>query len=190
MTVGVEDAWSAGLSVQEYRKRLKVHAAVFNDHYERLAFVGAQGSDAGFPPVRILILTEEWCPDSVLNVPLIARLAEASGAELRIASRNQYRHVAERFPGRGGVSRLPTVIFMRGPDEVVGHWSERSERDHRWMMEFTKQDPLPELQFDDGQPVPPLAEWMQRRFAAQRPEYEAGGWQDVRDELRAVAAAA
>lgn len=190
MTTEIEQTWSAALPFHAYRRQLKVHAQTFNEHYERLAFVSnAEAANAPLPPIRILVLTEEWCPDSVLNVPLVARLAEASGAEVRIADLNQHRRVASRFPGRGGVSRRPTVIFLRDPGEVLGHWSERSQRDHRWMAEFTEEDPLPPLEFSDGQPSPSLAAWMERRFAAQRPVYEAEGWQDVRDELRSVVSA-
>lgn len=191
MSGDVEQAYRGGLAFETYRARMRVHVRAFNDLYERLAFV--KEHEAGQAPLgdcRILILTEDYCVDSLLNVPLIARLAEASpGAELRITSRDEYAMLARCFPGRGGMSRLPTVIFLRGPMQVLGYWSERSKSDDAWMATFQARDPIPALTLDNGQPTGALADWMERRLAAQRPFFETQSWRDVRNELHAIASA-
>ena len=147
MSGDVEQAFRGGLTFEAYRARMRVHVQAFNDLYERLAFV--REHEAGKAPLgacRILILTEDYCIDSLLNVPLIARLAEASPeAELRIASRDTYAKLARCFPGRGDMSRLPTVIFLRRPMQVLGYWSERSKSDHAWMATFQARHPIPAL---------------------------------------------
>jgi len=189
MSGHVEQAYRNGLTFEAYRARMRVHVHAFNDLYGRLAFV--REHEAGSAPLaacRILILTEDYCIDSLLNVPLIARLAEASpGTELRIASRDAYARLASCFPGRCGASRLPTVIFLRGPVQVLGYWSERSKSDHAWMTTFQARDPIPALTLDDGHPTGALADWMARRLAAQQPFFETRSWRDVRNELYAIA---
>jgi len=192
MARDVEQVYEHGLRLASYQARMRVHVCAFNDLYERLAFVrGEQIRKPPFAACRILILTEDYCIDSVLNVPLIARLAEASpGAQLRIASRDANAELAGCFPGRGGVSRLPTVIFLGRSKQVLGYWSERSKRDHEWMTMFLARDPMPEIILDDGRPTPTLADWMERRLTSQRPFFEAHSWRDARDELRAIASGA
>lgn len=189
MPQDVEQAFEAGLAFEAFRAGMRIHAHAFNDLYERLAFVRTR--EAGTAPLgdgRILILTEEYCIDSVLNVPLVARLAQASpGASLRIASRDAHAGLASRFPGRGGVSRLPTVIFLGQAGQPPRHWSERSRRDHDWMATFLARDPMPDLTLYEGRPAPALANWMVRRLASQRPFFEAESWLCARDELRAIA---
>jgi hypothetical protein len=185
----IERIYTNALSFAEYYAHVSTHVDAFRDHYQGLAFVTSE--EEGKSPLgtsRILVLTEDYCIDSVLNVPLVARLVEASpGAELRLARRHEYPGVAERFPGRGGVSRLPTVIFLDQPGGLPGFWSERSRRDHQWMADFLTRDPMPELKVENGQPAPVLAEWMARRFAAQRPFFESESWKNVRDELHSIA---
>jgi hypothetical protein len=185
----IERIYTNALSFAEYYAHVSTHVDAFRDHYQGLAFVTSE--EEGKSPLgtsRILVLTEDYCIDSVLNVPLVARLVEASpGAELRLARRHEYPGVAERFPGRGGVSRLPTVIFLDQPGGLPGFWSERSGRDHQWMADFLTRDPMPELKVENGQPAPVLAEWMARRFAAQRPFFESESWKNVRDELHSIA---
>jgi hypothetical protein len=189
MSVDVETCYANALTFEKYRAQLRVHAGAFNEHYERLSFV--LDEERGKAPVRnsrILILTEEYCIDSLLNVPLIARLVEASpDAALRITRRDEHLKLAVRFPGRGGISRLPTAIFLGCSRQVPGYWSERTEGAHRWMATFVAQDPMPEMIIEDGRPTPELAAWMDRRFSSQRVIFEAQGWRDVRDELRALA---
>ena len=188
----VEQAYADGLPLEGYRTRMRVHIRAFSDQYERLAFVREeQTGQAPLGTCRILILTEDYCIDSLLNVPLIARLVEASpGAQLRIASRDAHAELAGCFPGRDGVSRLPTVIILGRSGQVLGYWSERSKRDHAWMKGFVARDPMPELTLNDGRPTPTLANWMERRLASQRPFFETHSWRDVRDELRVIANAA
>lgn len=187
MLADVETAYREGQSFDGYRFRLRVHVDAFAEVYERLAFVREQAGHAPLGAGRILILTEDYCIDSVLNVPLIGRLAEASPlVTLRIASRDAHAALAALFPGRGGVSRLPTVIFLDQPHHVVGYWSERSKRDHEWMAGFLAQNPMPELVLNDGHPGPIIARWMAIRLASQLPFLEAVSWRDVRDELAAI----
>ena len=192
MSGDVEQAYRGGLTFEAYRARMRVHVHAFNDIYERLAFV--REHETGKTPLgscRILILTEDYCIDSLLNVPLIARLAEVSpGAELRIASRDAHATLARCFPGRGGTSRLPTVIFLRRSMQVFGYWSERSQSDHAWMATFQARDPIPALTLDHGRPTGALVDWMERRLASQRPFFETQSWRDVRNELHAIASAA
>jgi hypothetical protein len=192
MSAELEACYASAFPYDKYRAQLSVHQGAFNEHYDRLAFVlDEENGKAPMRNSRILILTEEYCIDSVLNVPLIARLVEASpGAHLKIARRDLHLQLAARFPGRGGKSRLPTVIFLSQPGEPTRYWSERAASAHKWMVSFVALDPMPEIIIEQGQPTPEVAAWMARRFSSQRSIFEAGGWRDVRNELFALAESA
>lgn len=183
------EAYAGAWSFEEYRAQMRVHAQTFNRVYERLHFV--LDIEAGLAPLgssRLFILTEDFCIDSVLNTPLIARLVEASPeAELRVASRDMHQPLANNFLGRDGASRLPTVICMDCDGNVTGYWTERSRPDQQWMEAFLAQDPIPEIVLEDGFPARELSEWMERRLAAQLPFLESTSWRFVRDELAALA---
>lgn len=188
----IAQVFEQGLDFGAYHGRMRVHADAFEEIYESLGSIREEV--AGSAPLgrgQILVLTEDYCIDSVLNLPLARRLAEASPeVELRIASRDSHRELASRFPGRGGVSRLPTVIFLDGSGEALGHWSERSRHDHAWMAEFLARDPMPDFVLEDGIPEPTVAAWMTRRLAAQRPFFEKVSWRYACAELAAIAARA
>lgn len=189
MSGELETCFASAMPFNAYRAQLTVHRDAFNEHYVRLEFMlDVEKTTAPLGNSRILILTEEYCVDSVLNVPLVARLVEASPrAALRIARRDENLNLASCFPGRGGVSRLPTVIFLGSPGQPVRYWSERAKEAHRWMGSFLASDPMPELSIEEGQPAPGLAAWMKRRYSSQKVVFLDQGWRDARDELSALA---
>jgi thiol-disulfide isomerase/thioredoxin len=184
--------FAAGLTFGEFVAGARVHRAAFLEHYDRLAGIVPQPAGKGhvdFP--RALLIAEDWCPDCVFNIPILARLSEAADpARVRIVRRPEHEELAERFPGRGGVSRIPTVVFLDECDDVVDYWAERCPLSQRWFDEFTRAHPLPRLEFQDGIPAPPLMEWMQLRISRELAWFYGGAWRDVLAEIAAIVGAA
>jgi hypothetical protein len=173
------------MTFEEYAADIRVHHQAFLEHYERLAeIVDELRDDPHIANVRTLAITEDWCPDCVFNIPIIARLTEASRREsLRIVRRTECRPLADSFPGRGGVSRVPTFVFLNDAGGVIGHWSERCASSQKWFDMFTKDHPLPDLDINDGIPAPPLLKWMNLRISSERDWFYMGGWREVLAEV-------
>jgi hypothetical protein len=74
--------------------------------------------------LRLLIVAEDWCTDSVNTVPYIAALARRSGTELRIIGRSAGAPVMRRHPASDGRAVTPVVVMIRGRVEAAA-WVER-----------------------------------------------------------------
>jgi hypothetical protein len=74
--------------------------------------------------LRLLIVAEDWCPDSVHTVPYIANLAAAAGVEIRIVDRTAGDALMAQHRTRDGRKVTPTVVLLRN-DRDVGAWVER-----------------------------------------------------------------
>ena len=83
---------------------------------ERLTRVGSG--------LHLLVVAEDWCPDSVHTVPYLANLAAAAGVELRIVDRISGDALMARHRTRDGRKVTPTVVLLRH-DRDVGAWVER-----------------------------------------------------------------
>src|SRR5262245_57286349 len=68
--------------------------ALTSDQIEALHWLAAQPE----PPARILAIVEEWSSDCRRDLPSIARIAEALGAELRIFTRDGQHFSASYAP--------------------------------------------------------------------------------------------
>ncbi len=74
--------------------------------------------------LRLLIVAEDWCPDSVHTVPYVAALAARAGVDMRIVDRGSGSAIMKRHPAPDGRGVTPIVVLLRrGID--VGAWVER-----------------------------------------------------------------
>ena len=74
--------------------------------------------------LRVIVVAEDWCVDSANTVPLVARLAEAAGVEMRIVDRRRGRPLLERFRTSDGRSATPLIVLIRAGSDARA-WVER-----------------------------------------------------------------
>ena len=76
--------------------------------------------------LKVVVITEDWCGDAIANLPVLARLAEASGKlELRIFLRDQNLDLADQYLKEGKYRSVPTIIFFTTDMHQLGVWIER-----------------------------------------------------------------
>jgi hypothetical protein len=74
--------------------------------------------------LRLVIVAEDSCTDSVNTVPYIARLASAAHLDLRIIDRTVGEPLVQRHHAPGGRAATPVVVLVRNGRDV-GAWVER-----------------------------------------------------------------
>jgi hypothetical protein len=79
-------------------------------------------------PAKVLALGEDWCPDVVRGLPVIARIAEAAGMELRIFPRDDNLDIMKEFLNQGEHQSIPTVVFYTRDHRYIAHWIERPSK--------------------------------------------------------------
>src|SRR6185436_1397655 len=82
----------------------KDNSAIFRERYARARLSEAQVASIkclaaqSDGPARILVISEDWSSDCRRDVPVLARLAEAGGLELRIFNRDGKKILGTRRP--------------------------------------------------------------------------------------------
>jgi hypothetical protein len=82
----------------------KDHSAVFRERYAQVLPSAQQVAAIRWlaeqpdGPAKILVVSEDWSSDCRRDVPMLARLAEAGGLELRIFTRDGQKVLATRRP--------------------------------------------------------------------------------------------
>ena len=77
-------------------------------------------------PATCLALAEAFCPDVFRGLPVMARLAEATGLELKVFFRDQNLDIMNEFLNRGEFQSVPTLVFYTKDCKYLGHWIERA----------------------------------------------------------------
>jgi hypothetical protein len=96
--------------------RTSSEATVSTEMVERVRRVGRD--------LQLLVVAEDWCPDSAYSVPYVARLAALAQVPMRVVDRATGEPAMRAHRTPDGRTATPTVVlFRQGVD--VGAWVER-----------------------------------------------------------------
>jgi len=91
------------------------------------------------PGLKILVVAEPSCSDSVNTIPYLAKLAALTGVDLRIVNKATGAPVIEHHLTPDGRTATPTVILLRDGKEA-GVWVERPAVLQTWHMSMAALD--------------------------------------------------
>ena len=83
--------------------------------------------------LHILVITEDWCGDAMLNNPIIRKVAEAAGLDMRAVLRDVDTDLIDRHLTNGGRS-IPIYLLLNETGDVVAKWGPRAPE----LQEFVK----------------------------------------------------
>jgi hypothetical protein len=123
--------FASGLSYEAYVAQIKVNQDRFKEFYEgcqissqdREFFIKAGKLAHG--PAKLMVLGEDWCPDVFRGLPMMARIAEAGGMELRVFPRDLNLDIMNEFLKDGKYMSLPVGVFYTRDLQYLCHWIER-----------------------------------------------------------------
>ena len=131
-SVVTPERFASGITYEEYIGQINVNQDRFQQSYDRCQltpedaefFTKATQHPQG--PAKMLVLGEDWCPDVFRGMPVIARIAEAAGIEMRVFPRDQHLDIMDEFLSNGEFKSIPVAVFYTKDMDYIGHWIERS----------------------------------------------------------------
>lgn len=75
--------------------------------------------------VHILAITEDWCGDAMINNPIIRKIAEAAGVEVRTTLRDADTDLIDRYLTNGGRA-IPMYVLLNEAGQAIGKWGPRA----------------------------------------------------------------
>ena len=133
-----------GVSYETYMGQIKVNKARFEDFYNNFSVTSEDtaalkelvGKANG--PAKMLVLGEDWCGDVIRGLPVLARIAEASGMHMTIFPRDENHDIMNEFLKNGQWMSIPVAVFYTKDHEYITHWIERPEIAEQEMEQIEK----------------------------------------------------
>ena len=153
---------------------------------DRRAFSEAVARHGGH--LYVTALTEDWCGDAVVNLPLVARLAEeVPGMELRLFRRSENPDLEQAYAA-DGVTSIPVLSFFDAEWREVGRWVERPAAAHRRVEAWwTARPEAAALRRSDRPEDQRKRRAVLRQLLTEMMEwYRDGLWNATLDELRSL----
>ena len=102
-------------------------------------------------------MTADWCGDAMLCVPILMRLAEAAGFELRFLIRDENLELMDQYLTNGKSRSIPIFIFIDADGEERAVWGPRAPEVQRLIEEMRASlPPKDDPQFEEKQRDVPL----------------------------------
>ena len=161
--------WQEGMTFGEFSGRFKSRKEAWEKRNSWGTFpdLTASRMRAITAPLRILVVAEEECGDSMNSIPYLVRLvALAPSIEVRIVDSKKGLSVMEAHRTVDGRAATPTIVVLDQADRVVACWVERPAALIRWSK--TPRDSLPADQrfggrlawYENDKGASAMAEWV------------------------------
>lgn len=144
-SVVTAERFDGGLRYSEYIGQIKVNKDRFQEHYmstplsesDVVFFQRAAKTVDG--PTKVLVIGEDWCPDVYRGMPVMARIADASGIDMRVFPRDSNPDIMQEFLKDGQFQSIPVFVFYTSDQRYICHWIEKPELAHKESLEASEQ---------------------------------------------------
>ena len=135
--------WQNGLPLERYVDGMQRHQEATRRRLARIALGPADRQAlAQLGQVRhALVMTEDWCGDSMLTVPILAAIvASLPAADLRLFPRGANPDLDAYFQARG-ITHIPVFTFLDAGFHELGTWVERPQAAHQRLAAWNDAHP-------------------------------------------------
>lgn len=129
-TVNLIDWFQKGIPADEYMEQMQ-------ENKEKVQQIRSsfqiQKDEASFltrlqeEQLKVIALTEDWCGDAMLNVPVLLEMAHHADMEVRFLYRDQNLELMDQYLTNGTSRAIPIFIFMNDRGEEKAVWGPRAQ---------------------------------------------------------------
>ena len=173
-TVVSPERFASGFTYKDYIDQIKVNRDKFEQYYESAevtdddAAFFRRAKEAG--ATRMLIIGEDWCPDVFRGMPVLAKVAEAAGMEVRVFPRDENLDIMNEYLKNGEFLSIPVPVFYTDSMNEIGHWHERPVAAIEEMPQITEQTKSEMPDADEQEFRRTVRDRMQDRYPAWQKE--------------------
>jgi len=128
--------------------------------------------------LRVIALTEDWCGDAMLNIPILLRVAEKTDMPVRMVLRDSNLELMDQYLTNGKSRSIPIFIFINEDGEEVTTWGPRTEKIQAFSEEQRKKLPPSDAE-DYKEKFQELILFMSKTFCT-----ETSYWEEVYKSLK------
>ena len=120
----------------EYLDTVEKNREMWHGVYKRVHLPEEVVAEVPRMPVgwHLVALSEDWCGDAVNTLPVISRLAEEAGWDMRVFGRDDNPDLMDSHLTNGRSRSIPVVIVYDEHFNEVGWWGPRPEEIQSWVM--------------------------------------------------------
>ncbi len=122
------DRFAQGLSVSAYLAQMRSNKERFEKRMADAEITAADREAIQGRPLKILVITEDWCGDALVGFPGLVKLVDgAPNVEMRIFLRDANPDVMDQYLKRGLYRTIPVFVFFDDQMTELARFMERQD---------------------------------------------------------------
>ncbi len=166
------ERFSQGMTYEEYKAQMNRNKERFEETEASVELSDESIAPfANLPESRnVLVIAEDWCGDVISGLPVVGKLAEASGKlNLRVFLRDQNLDLMDQYLKNGEFRSIPVFAIFDENFNELGNMKERPESVTAMMTEGTAQIHAEHPEFGPvGSPMDQMSEETRVAYMAER----------------------
>lgn len=133
-----DNVWAQGTRPDSFLSKLVEHREIFSERHDSVALTEVEITRLARiqKPLKLAVLTEEWCKDCQMNIPILMRMAQTNpNLDLRLFTRKDWIGF-KKYLADQGILSIPTLVILEEAYKQLGVWVERpkavAEAVDRW----------------------------------------------------------
>ena len=118
-----------GLTSEEYLSQMTVNKEELQAGYEQFSLtadVKERLTALRDKKLKVIVLTEDWCGDALLNNPVLLKIAEEAKIDVRFLLRDQNLELMDQYLTKGTSRSIPIFVFFNEAGEEQAVWGPRA----------------------------------------------------------------
>ncbi|USK29401.1 thioredoxin family protein [Bacillus sp. CMF21] len=142
--------FTKGLTAQEYIEKMNVNKEEMNTIYQKFSLDEDDVSileSIRNQSLRVIVLSEDWCGDAMLNNPILLKIAEEAGMDVRFLLRDSNLELMDQYLTNGTSRAIPIFIFFDQAGNEKAVWGPRAPKIQQLVERLRKS--LPDKEHPD-----------------------------------------
>lgn len=97
---------------------------------------------------KVLVITEDWCGDAMMNLPILKHIAEALELKVKVFHRDDDTHLIDQYLTNGKSRSIPIFVFLNDNFEQETVWGPRAKEVQSFVTNL-REDTLPSKDHPD-----------------------------------------
>ncbi|WP_017637839.1 thioredoxin family protein [Staphylococcus sp. E463] len=97
---------------------------------------------------NVLVITEDWCGDAMMNLPILKHIAEALNLHVKVFHRDDDTQLIDQYLTNGKSRSIPIFVFLNDQYEQETVWGPRAKEVQAFVTNL-REDTLPSKEHPD-----------------------------------------
>jgi hypothetical protein len=78
--------------------------------------------------LKAIVITEDWCGDAMMNIPVLLKIAEQIAMDVRFVLRDENLDLMDQYLTNGTARSIPIFVFLDEDHHQTAVWGPRAQK--------------------------------------------------------------